>query len=78
MSDIFQYIQDHQDFEFIVKVSFIGRFWNITSFQGAIIIRYYISELYNEELFDLLSDKPRREDTMVDIREGTKGWNSAI
>ena len=31
-------------------------------------------ELYNEQLFDLLSTKPRREDTIVDIREdGNKG-----
>ena len=31
-------------------------------------------ELYNEQLFDLLSNKPRKEDTIVDIREdGNKG-----
>ena len=31
-------------------------------------------ELYNEQLFDLLSNKSRREDTIVDIREdGNKG-----
>lgn len=31
-------------------------------------------ELYNEKLFDLLSTKPRREDTIVDIRmDGNKG-----
>ena len=31
-------------------------------------------ELYNEQLFDLLSQKSRREDTIVDIREdGNKG-----
>ena len=30
-------------------------------------------ELYNEQLFDLLSTKSRREDTMVDIREDGKG-----
>jgi len=31
-------------------------------------------ELYNEQLFDLLSTKPRREETIVDIREdGNKG-----
>jgi hypothetical protein len=29
-------------------------------------------ELYNEQLFDLLSDKPRREDAIVDIREDVK------
>ena len=31
-------------------------------------------ELYNEQLFDLLSNKNRKEDTIVDIREdGNKG-----
>ena len=31
-------------------------------------------ELYNEQLFDLLSSKPRREDTIVELREdGNKG-----
>ena len=30
-------------------------------------------ELYNEQLFDLLCNKPRREDAMVDIREDGKG-----
>ena len=30
-------------------------------------------ELYNEQLFDLLSNKPRKEDTIVDIREDTQG-----
>ena len=31
-------------------------------------------ELYNEQLFDLLSQKSRREDTIVDIREdGNRG-----
>ena len=31
-------------------------------------------ELYNEQLFDLLSSKPRREDTIVELREdGIKG-----
>jgi len=29
-------------------------------------------ELYNEQLFDLLSQKPRREDSIVDIREDSK------
>ena len=33
------------------------------------ILRVSFVELYNEQLFDLLSVKPRREDTMVDIRE---------
>ena len=30
-------------------------------------------ELYNEQLFDLLSNKPRKEDTIVDIREDKQG-----
>ena len=30
-------------------------------------------ELYNEQLFDLLSSKARKEDAMVDIREDGKG-----
>ena len=34
-----------------------------TMFQASFI------ELYNEQLFDLLSQKPRREDSIVDIRE---------
>ena len=37
------------------------------------ILRVSFVELYNEQLFDLLSSKPRREDTMVDIREDGKG-----
>ena len=38
------------------------------------LVKVSFMELYNEELFDLLSGKPRREDTMVDIREdGNKG-----
>ena len=37
------------------------------------ILRVSFVELYNEQLFDLLSVKPRREDTMVDIREDGKG-----
>ena len=37
------------------------------------ILRVSFVELYNEQLFDLLSLKPRREDTMVDIREDGKG-----
>jgi len=37
------------------------------------IVKMSFLELYNEQLFDLLSDKPRREDTIVDIREDTKG-----
>jgi len=54
VKDIFKYIAEHSDTEFLVKVSFM--------------------ELYNEQLFDLLSSKTRREDTMVDIREdGNKG-----
>ena len=36
-------------------------------------MRVSFVELYNEQLFDLLSVKPRREDTMVDIREDGKG-----
>jgi len=52
--DIFKYIAEKSDTEFLVKVSFM--------------------ELYNEQLFDLLSTKTRREETMVDIREdGNKG-----
>eukprot|EP00092_Neocalanus_flemingeri_P020290 GFUD01021979.1.p1 GENE.GFUD01021979.1~~GFUD01021979.1.p1 ORF type:complete len:1250 (+),score=420.04 GFUD01021979.1:230-3979(+) len=54
VKDIFKYISENTDSEFLVKVSFM--------------------ELYNEQLFDLLSNKPRKEDTMVDIREdGNKG-----
>ena len=54
VKDIFSYIAENQNVEFLVKVSFM--------------------ELYNEQLFDLLSGKPRREDTIVDIREdGNKG-----
>ena len=38
------------------------------------LVKVSFMELYNEQLFDLLSGKPRREDTMVDIREdGNKG-----
>ena len=38
------------------------------------IVKVSFMELYNEQLFDLLSTKPRREDTIVDIREdGNKG-----
>ena len=37
------------------------------------ILRVSFVELYNEQLFDLLSVKQRREDTMVDIREDGKG-----
>ena len=38
------------------------------------LVKVSFMELYNEQLFDLLSTKPRREDTMVDIREdGNKG-----
>ena len=37
------------------------------------IVRVSFLELYNEQLFDLLSSKPRREDSMVDIREDGKG-----
>lgn len=37
------------------------------------ILRVSFVELYNEQLFDLLSTKSRREDTMVDIREDGKG-----
>ena len=38
------------------------------------VVKVSFMELYNEQLFDLLSTKPRREDTMVDIREdGNKG-----
>jgi len=38
------------------------------------LVKVSFMELYNEQLFDLLSTKSRREDTMVDIREdGNKG-----
>merc|ERR1719499_1173131 len=38
------------------------------------LVKVSFMELYNEQLFDLLSGKPRREDTIVDIREdGNKG-----
>merc|ERR1719499_2746888 len=38
------------------------------------LVKVSFMELYNEQLFDLLSTKPRREDTIVDIREdGNKG-----
>jgi len=37
------------------------------------IVKASFIELYNEQLFDLLSQKPRREDTIVDIREDVKG-----
>ena len=54
VKDIFSYIAENQNVEFLVKVSYM--------------------ELYNEQLFDLLSGKPRREDNIVDIREdGNKG-----
>ena len=36
------------------------------------LVKVSFLELYNEQLFDLLSDKPRREDAIVDIREDTK------
>ena len=39
----------------------------------AFVVRVSFVELYNEQLFDLLSSKPRREDTLVDIREDGKG-----
>ena len=54
VKDIFSYIAENQNVEFLVKVSYM--------------------ELYNEQLFDLLSGKPRREVNIVDIREdGNKG-----
>merc|ERR1719341_568129 len=38
------------------------------------LVKVSFMELYNEQLFDLLSTKTRREDTMVDIRDdGNKG-----
>ena len=38
------------------------------------LVKVSFMELYNEQLFDLLSPKTRREDTLVDIREdGNKG-----
>ena len=37
------------------------------------VVKVSFVELYNEQLFDLLSSKTRREDTMVDIREDGKG-----
>merc|ERR1719341_911489 len=38
------------------------------------LVKVSFMELYNEQLFDLLSTKPRKEDTIVDIREdGNKG-----
>ena len=37
------------------------------------VVRVSFVELYNKQLFDLLSSKTRREDTMVDIREDGKG-----
>jgi len=38
------------------------------------LVKVSFMELYNEQLFDLLSNKPRKEDTIVDIREdGNKG-----
>ena len=39
----------------------------------AFVVKVSFVELYNEQLFDLLSSKPRREDTLVDIREDGKG-----
>merc|ERR1719232_2489812 len=54
VKDIFSYIAENQNIEFLVKVSFM--------------------ELYNEQIIPLLSQKSRREDTIVDIREdGNKG-----
>ncbi|XP_023348694.1 chromosome-associated kinesin KIF4B [Eurytemora carolleeae] len=37
------------------------------------VVKASFIELYNEQLFDLLSQKPRREDSIVDIREDSKG-----
>jgi kinesin family protein 4/21/27 len=37
------------------------------------VVHISFIELYNEQLFDLLSGKARREDAMVDIREDGKG-----
>ena len=37
-------------------------------------VRLSFMELYNEQLFDLLSSKTRREETIVELREyGNKG-----
>ena len=37
------------------------------------VVKVSFVELYNEQLFDLLSSKTRRKDTMLDIREDGKG-----
>jgi len=37
------------------------------------LVKASFVELYNEQLFDLLSSKPKKEDTIVDIREDVKG-----
>ena len=37
------------------------------------VVKVSFVELYNEQLFDLLSSMTRREDTMVNIREDGKG-----
>jgi kinesin family protein 4/21/27 len=37
------------------------------------VVKVSFIELYNEQLFDLLSQQARREDRMVDLREDGKG-----
>ena len=44
-----------------------------TKTDSQFVVKVSFIELYNEQLFDLLSSKPRKEDSMVDIREDGKG-----
>jgi len=41
------------------------------------IVKMSFIELYDEQFFDLLSEKVRREDTIVDLREDSKGYKDS-
>jgi len=66
---------DDPTLEGVIPRSVKDIFSHITDSQDSeFMVKVSFMELYNEQLFDLLSSKPRREDTMVDIREdGNKG-----
>lgn len=77
MFDVYTFVQCFWIFKQILirplKFSFQDIFEHIRSHLGTeFLVKVSFLELYNEQLFDLLSEKPRREDAIVDIREDTK------